>query len=226
MPSGEELYYMMDRFALLYKIQSSVSTFITILMWVSVSEILLWCGAFLSFCSAPARMTLIWLQIAHLGRGVFGILVLLKLPRSHDVIKTLPLDEEKPQTLQTLESMLGFEIAKYVSFHTQQNKLYLRIYALLTVICYLADAMCFVVQYKWFIDSTSDHTNLWMMVISLTMLFYDSFPVLYVIHTASGLPKYATLWLWESLIGDDEQMTERLHLVMDDTHANRLDKSV
>jgi len=119
--------------------------------------------------------------------------------------------------------MLGFEIAKYVSFHTQQNKLYLRIFALLTVICYLADAMCFVVQYKWFIDSTSDHTNLWMMVISLTMLFYDAFPVLYVIHTASGLPKYATLWLWESLIGDDEQMTERLHLVMDDRNAGRLD---
>ena len=96
MPSGEELYYMMDRFALLYKIQSSVSTFVTIMLWVSVSEILLWCGAFLSFCAAPARMTIIWLQIAHLGRGVFGILVLLKLPRSHDGIKTLPLDEEKP----------------------------------------------------------------------------------------------------------------------------------
>lgn len=60
MPSGEELYYMMDRFALLYKLHSAVSTFITILLWASVSEMLLWIGAFISFCAAPARMALIW----------------------------------------------------------------------------------------------------------------------------------------------------------------------
>lgn len=127
-----------------------------------------------------------------------------RLPRSHEVIKTLPLDEERPQTLQSLETMIGFEIAKYVSVHTSQNKIYLRLFALMTIVCYLADALCFVVEYKWFIDSTSDHTNLWMMIISLAMLAFDALPVLYVLHTANSLPKFASLWLWESLIGDVE----------------------
>lgn len=226
MPTGDELHFMMSRFTTMYNATSALSNFITVLLWVSTSEALLWGGAFLTFCAVPSRMALIWIQILHVGRAVFGYMVALKLPKSHEVIESLPFDAEHPHTLTTLEKLIGMKIAVFASFSTLTNQMWLRLYALLTAVCFLFDLLCFVIQYRWFIESTADHTNLWMICISLAMLFYDVFPAICVYAVQNQLPSYATTWIWESLLGDSVGLSNSMQKVVGDERAEELDRAI
>ena len=51
-------------------------------------------GLFFTFCAAPLHMGIIWLQILHVPRGVFGVILAFKFPRSHEVIEAIPLDKK------------------------------------------------------------------------------------------------------------------------------------
>jgi len=86
MPSGNEMFKIMNNFTVAYRAERAMSTFITMLLWTSVTEILLFCGAFLTFCVAPLRTGVVFLLVFHLPRGVLGAILAFKLPRSHDVI--------------------------------------------------------------------------------------------------------------------------------------------
>lgn len=83
MPSGNEMLQIMNNLNLAYKAEVAMSKLITILLWTGVSEFLLFCGTFITFCASPLREGIVWLQVVHLARGVLGIILAVKLPRSH-----------------------------------------------------------------------------------------------------------------------------------------------
>lgn len=171
----------MNNFTVAYKAERAMSTFITMLMWTSISEILLFCGAFLTFCLAPLRLGVIFLLILHLPRGVFGIILAVKLPRSHDVIDMMEIAAQDTQSLQTLEDLLKFRLSVNMIESAKENSRWLKLYTLATVICLLVDSMTFIIAYKWFIDSVYDHTNIWLMAVCATMLMFDTLYVWYLV---------------------------------------------
>ena len=61
MPSGRELIQLMDYFTLAYKSLQAYSNLVTMLLWMSVSELLLTAALFISFCGAPERMGIIFM---------------------------------------------------------------------------------------------------------------------------------------------------------------------
>jgi len=94
MPSGVELFDMIKNFTIVYRAERAMSTLITMLLWTSVTEILLFFGTFFSFCAAPMRLAIVFLQILHIPRGIFGIILAVKLPRSHDFIDRLEITKQ------------------------------------------------------------------------------------------------------------------------------------
>jgi len=93
MPSGAEMFNIIQNFTVAYRAERAMSTFITMLLWTSITELLLFGGTFISFCAAPMRLAIVFLQILHIPRGIFGIILAVKLPRSHDVIDRMELTQ-------------------------------------------------------------------------------------------------------------------------------------
>jgi hypothetical protein len=58
MPSGKEMMNIMNYFSFAYKIERALSNFVMMILWASVSEIFLFLGLFMSFCTAPARIAI------------------------------------------------------------------------------------------------------------------------------------------------------------------------
>lgn len=55
------------------------------------------------FVSAPKVLGgYIWFHVLHLGRGVLGLIILDKLPRSHDMVEKLEIEEEYGGGLDSL----------------------------------------------------------------------------------------------------------------------------
>ena len=77
MPSGKEMINIMNYFTFAYKIERALSNFVMMILWASLSEMLLFIGVFITFCAAPARICLALLQVVHLARGVFGIMYVI-----------------------------------------------------------------------------------------------------------------------------------------------------
>lgn len=79
-----------------YKVQQASLNYVTMLMWASLSEILLYTGVFFTFFAAAARLGPVWLQLVHVARGVCGMVYVVSLPRTHDMIDRLEcLDPQK-----------------------------------------------------------------------------------------------------------------------------------
>lgn len=73
---------------------------------------------------------------------------------------------------------------------------------MITFICILVDALCFCVQYRWFIEGQADHTNVWMMFVTIGFLIYDSLHIFYLLSLKKTLPAELYSWCWEALFGD------------------------
>jgi hypothetical protein len=67
----------------------------SIVFWVSIMEIvLLIIGVFLFF-SYPSDMAYIFIHILHPARGILGLVIASKLPKSHEIVEFLDLKSIK-----------------------------------------------------------------------------------------------------------------------------------
>jgi len=110
MPTGNEMMSILHTVNNFYKAELALSQFILMLVWTSLSEILIWIGLFCTFCAAPMHTGIIWLQIVHMPRGVLGMILAFKFPRSHEVLESIPLDK-RGYSFDTLMEQVKFSTA-------------------------------------------------------------------------------------------------------------------
>ena len=69
-----------------FKIQILLTDFINIMWWSSILDILIFVFTFCSFLAAPATASGIFIFSLHVVRGVLGILIVLKVPKSSQIM--------------------------------------------------------------------------------------------------------------------------------------------
>ena len=62
-----------------YELQNGV-------FWACVTEMALIVLGFALFCSAPSPLAYMWLHVFHVPRGIMGLNLIARMPRSHDII--------------------------------------------------------------------------------------------------------------------------------------------
>ena len=211
MPSGKEMLMLMNSFSFAYKFERALSNYLTMVMWASLSEILLFIGFFFTFCTAPKRIGVALLQVVHLARGVFGILYIHKLPRTHDLLDDLKYDTPI-KSLEEVKEQTKYQLIINVLTYVEINKIKIRLYSIGTLVCLLMDTMLFCVQYRWFIEGTADHTNMWMMFVTLGFLIYDSVHIFYLLSMRRTMPDSVNAWLLEAAFGDITNLYRQLKL--------------
>ena len=98
--------------------------------------------------------------------------------------------------------------------HTEINAPTTKKFNLATLVCILVDLLCFCVQFRWFIEGQSDHTNLWMLVCTFAFLAYDVLPTLYLMTLRRTMPAHFNAWIWEALNGDSENLARQIFQLM------------
>jgi len=61
MPTGNEMMSILHTVNVFYKAELALSQFVTMMLWTSFSEVLLWWGLFATFCAQAMHTGIIWL---------------------------------------------------------------------------------------------------------------------------------------------------------------------
>ena len=104
MPTGDEMYKLLNALDLSYKCEMIMYQLHSIVFWNSVLEMSLFIALFFIFCSAPGLLAAIWLTAPHLPRGVLGFIVLRYLPQTHEIVEGIDLSD-LPRSSLTVEKL-------------------------------------------------------------------------------------------------------------------------
>lgn len=75
---------------LLLKFENILSEMLSIFYWNSLLELWMWGVGFFVFFFHPVQMAIIWVFIAHIAKGVIGLVMVFKIsPTSYEMIEAI-----------------------------------------------------------------------------------------------------------------------------------------
>jgi hypothetical protein len=104
------------------------------------------------FFAATKSLGIVWMAVFHIPRGVIGAILVGKLPKSHDIVSDLEFDDipAAQMSVEKVADKVKFSLSVQFMNMAEENRKWLMLYTVLTGICYLFDALTFVIVLKWF----------------------------------------------------------------------------
>ena len=116
---------------------------------------------------APGDLYLIWVLIVHLGKGILGIVVLNRLPKTYEIIENLSknpnFDESK------IMDMINTQIRETFIERWNQNKRVFLYYLIATLLSLLIDIVIFIVEI--FVFGNRDSFIMQTSLLTITFVF-------------------------------------------------------
>jgi hypothetical protein len=126
------------------KIEIKTNSLIKMIYTTSLFEIFLWIVGFLLFMEAPGDLYLIWVLIVHLGKGILGIVVLNRLPKTYEIIENLSKNPNFEES--KIMDMINTQIRETFIDKWNQNKRVFLFYLIATLVSLLIDIVIFIVE--------------------------------------------------------------------------------
>jgi len=104
-PTGAQVLKCIKYFDLAVKIEVTMYEFQSLLSSVSMVEISAFIFGVVFFLKLMARMKNVWFFIPHLIRGVCGLILNDKMPKSHEIVKQLEIDKLSDATSISFEEI-------------------------------------------------------------------------------------------------------------------------
>lgn len=171
------------------------------LFWTSLSEVLLFIFAFLVFLPDASEMGGIFFHILHVGRGIFGIMIVRKLPNFSDLVSTLPQDANRVPFDKLANSMENGAQKLAIKFQEDVSGK-LKLYVILSAVCIVLDfiqLMNGVTKYGT-LDATA-YAGVASIVIAFVFLALDYYFFLWALSVKMKLPVYAGSFVFKGLLG-------------------------
>jgi uncharacterized membrane protein YbhN (UPF0104 family) len=122
-------YYKLLLYAM--KMEIKVHEFLDLVRFSNQSEISLWILSLVLYFNSPPTFTnpFVWFHIIHIIRGLMGMILMLKLPKSYKLVEAMNVDDDmmekrlfndivrdvaKREVLEKLQGMKGFLIAYFI----------------------------------------------------------------------------------------------------------------
>ncbi len=130
------------------KVEIKFNSLIRLIYNTSIFEISLWIVGFLLFVASPKDMYLIWILIIHIAKGVIGIILLNKMPKTYEIMENVAknpnFDENK------IIELIEKEIKDFFMIKWEENKNKFFIYLISTIVCLVIDLIIFIAQVSAF----------------------------------------------------------------------------
>ena len=123
----------------------------TVITGISVLEIVSFVVGLLLFFSYTEQMSFIFIHIFHPIRGILGLIIIKKMPKSHDIVNELELkgSERKPNFEQFREEATN-QLRRVFIKISENLKSELKGYFFLTIGCDLLDIIEYLIQFGRF----------------------------------------------------------------------------
>ena len=126
------------------KVEIKFNSLIRLIYNTSILEIALWILGFTLFVASPRDMYLIWFLIVHIAKGILGMLLLNKMPKTYEILENVAqnpnFDENK------IIDLIEMEIKDSFLNKWEQNKKLFLYYFLSTCINLVIDLIIFIAQ--------------------------------------------------------------------------------
>lgn len=175
------------------------------------------------FIASPSLMGLIWLSIAHVPRGVLGFILLKFLPKSHEIVEDLDIEDMNHSTLtiEKLQEKIHFSLTIQFIQKAGSSKNWMMFYSIITIVCYLLDALTFIIAYRMFSVPGDEHTEILLLMATLIFIAIDFYYVIWLAGLKSKLPTKMADIISEAIMGYTKKM--RRDLIENLNKGNRKD---
>lgn len=187
----------------------------SIILNVSLSELAFFTLGLLFYIRLIHNMRNFWLFLPHLLRAPVGILIYMKLPLSHDIVKSLDFD-----TLESSRNISFDEIHRRVKYNVekkffgviQEQKKYFKCYAGLTVTCCILDFFNFVVVLHYFGKKGEEYQEIGLMLLTLLMLGTNVYWIGYIHLIQHKFPHYISKYIQEAFMSVGVLVEQKLEV--------------
>ena len=156
------------------KVEIKFNSLIRLIYNTSILEIALWALGFTLFVASPKDMYLIWILIVHIAKGILGMTLLKRMPKTYEILENVAqnpnFDESKIIDLIEMEIKDSF-INKW-----QQNKNLFFFYLLSNYVNLAIDVIIFIAQIVAF---GKDEWLLMQTCMIMTILIFIIIDVIY-----------------------------------------------
>lgn len=148
----------------------------SMLYWVSIYEIIFFVLAFLMYLKLVTMMGIIFLFTPHFFRGILGLFVNRKLPRSHQIIKDLDMPRKEEATFLKFEevhkTMKTQTQAHFYNYYQELN-CPLQAYLAITILCTSLDVLSLFANLASFGKRGSEDQGVIVFLLSLVFLGFN-----------------------------------------------------
>lgn len=186
---------------LFYELSSTV-------YWISQLELVVfYFGAVIWFSQVSALGTL-WLHIMHVPRSLVGILLVVNMPNTHDLITDVAIPPKEKIQFDRLASYVTDSAMKsFMSFY-DANARYLKGYLILTLVAWFLDLISFFIAcHKYGESDLHDaYPATILFVFGVVYLALDTYYIWWVISLKLKLPDYIFRPVFKALGGLGDQL--------------------
>ena len=97
----------------------------------------------------------------------------------------------------------------------EENRKWLLLYSGLTGLCYLFDALTFVIVLRWFSVAGKEHSELLMLFATLINFGIDMYYLIWVMQLKSKLPPKMGTFVSDAILGYTKKLTRELYHNLD-----------
>ncbi len=128
------------------KIEIKVHEFIDLIRFSNQSEISLWILSVILYFNSPNDFsnTLIWIHFLHVIRGIIGFIILIKLPRTYNVVEAMKNVPEKERETKLFNDILRNVFKTEVLDKMEHMKVWLVVYFIFTFVNFIFDGIDFL----------------------------------------------------------------------------------
>ena len=128
------------------KVEIKVHEFYDLVRFSNQSEISLWILSLILYMNSPSDFSnaFIWIHLIHVVRGLIGFFILIKLPRSYNVVEAMKNVPEKDMETKLFNDIAREVIKKEVIDKMEGMKVMLITYFVLTFINFIFDVVDFL----------------------------------------------------------------------------------
>jgi hypothetical protein len=163
------------------------------LFWGSLAELGAFAFSITLFFTDPAEMAAVWFFVVHIPRGIIGLLLIKKMPVSHQMLnKTLVKEPSKAMPFSKIKEIVttvGGETLK--EFIDQGCGKFLLIYFITTCVCFLLDIIAFFVQVSLFnAEETAAFADTGVLVMACAFIGFDLYYIAWLFASKMKFPDF------------------------------------
>lgn len=128
------------------KVEIKIHEFYDLIRFSNQSEISIWILSLVLYFNSPADFSniFVWIHLIHIIRGVIGFLILLKMPRSYNVVEAMKNVPEKEMETKLFNDIARSVVKKEVVEPMERMKAWLIVYFVLTFVNFIFDVIDFL----------------------------------------------------------------------------------